>query len=441
MKKLSLFFVAISGMLTLCLSSCGDDPITQPDNQSDTVKGPITASVTWTAGKKYFIKDFVYVESGATLTIQAGTIIKGLNKGTLIIKPGGKLIAKGTATSPIVFTSAKAKGARNPGDWGGIIILGNAPVNKVRPVIEGENVSIFGGTDAADNSGEISYVRIEFSGIPFEPNREINGLTMGGVGSGTKIDHVQVSFNGDDSFEWFGGTVNATYLVSYRALDDDFDTDNGFNGKVQYGLILRDPEVADAAGDSNMFESDNDATGSDATPQTSAAFANVSGFLADGTRSDFYRSAARIRRNSAISIYNSVLVGNFKNGLELATKATTDVGATTSADNFVAGKSNYAGIVIAGVPTTTTITSGVNAARFDDAARKNDRTTTVANLGLAAGYNSLTARPAMIPSGAFLKSGGATLPAGFTATTFRGAFNDTDWTTGWTNFDPKNTDY
>jgi hypothetical protein len=439
MKKLSLLFVSI-GLLTVCLSSCDDNNGGgTPAATSDTVKGPISANTTWSANKKYFLKTFVYVESGATLTIEPGTVIKGLDKGALIVKPGGKLIAKGTATQPIVFTSAKAKGQRNPGDWGGVIILGNAPTNKVNPKIEGENTTSFGGTNAADNSGEISYVRIEFAGIAFEPNREINGLTLGGVGSGTKIDHVQVSYGGDDAFEWFGGNVNANYLVSYRTLDDDFDTDFGYSGKVQYGLIIRDPAVADAAGDSNMFESDNDATGSDLTPQTSAMFANISGFLADGTPSQYYRSAARIRRNSAVSIYNSVFVGKFDNGLELATKGSSDDGTSSSADNFKSGKSDYAGLVLTGMDAL--LTSAVDATRFDDASRKNDRSKAVADLGLAAGYNSLTAKPGMLPTGAFLKSGGATLPSGFTATTYRGAFNDTDWTEGWTNFDPQNTDY
>ncbi len=439
MKKLSFLLVSL-GLLTVCLSSCDDKGTgTNPTAESDTIKGPISTNTTWSANKKYFLKTFVYVESGATLTIEPGTVIKGLDKGALIVKPGGKLIAKGSSTQPIVFTSAKAKGQRAAGDWGGIIILGNAPTNKVTPTIEGENQTTYGGTNAADNSGEISYVRIEFAGIPFEPNREINGLTLGGVGSGTKIDHVQVSYGGDDAFEWFGGTVNASYLISYRTLDDDFDTDFGYSGKVQYGLIIRDPAVADAAGDSNMFESDNDATGSDLTPQTSAMFANISGFMADGTPVTPYRSAARIRRNSAVSIYNSVFVGKFDNGLELATKGATDEGTGTSADNFKNGKSDYMGLVLSGMDAL--LTSGVDATRFDDASRMNDRSKAVTDLGLAAGYNSLTAKPALLPSGAFLKSGGATLPAGFTATTYRGAFNDTDWTDGWANFDPQNTDY
>ena len=191
------------------------------------------------------------------LTIEPGTIIKGdkLTKGTLIVKPGAKIMAEGSATKPIVFTSSSAKGSRNYGDWGGIILLGKAPVNKTPATIEGENVSTFGGTDAADNSGTLKYVRIEFAGIAFETDKEINGLTFGGVGSGTTIDYVQVSYSGDDAYEWFGGSVNAKHLISYRTLDDDFDTDWGFSGNVQYAMALRDPAVADqcSCSDSNGF--------------------------------------------------------------------------------------------------------------------------------------------------------------------------------------------
>ena len=160
-------------------------------------------------------------------------------KAALIAERGGKLIAKGTATEPIVFTSEEVAGSRKPGDWGGIILCGKAKNNQTEQQIEGGPRTKHGGADDADNSGALSYVRIEFAGYPFQKDKEINGLTLGSVGSGTEIDHVQVSYSNDDSFEWFGGTVNCKYLVAYKGWDDDFDTDNGFSGKVQYGLSLR----------------------------------------------------------------------------------------------------------------------------------------------------------------------------------------------------------
>ncbi|MGB4414420.1 MAG: hypothetical protein WBI53_05990, partial [Paludibacter sp.] len=188
------------------------------------------ATTTWTKNNVYLLNGFVYIPNGVTLTIEAGTIIRGdiTNKGTIIVEMGGKLIANGTAVEPIVFTSNQAAGSRNYGDWGGIILLGKAPINPVTATIEGGVGRSYGGSDATDNSGSLQYVRIEFPGIAFTTDNEINGLTMGGVGSGTILDNIQVSYSGDDSFEWFGGTVNAKHLIALRGWDDDFDTDFGY---------------------------------------------------------------------------------------------------------------------------------------------------------------------------------------------------------------------
>ena len=217
----------------------------------------------------YILKGWVYIADGAELTIEPGTVIKGdkQTKASLIVERGGKLIAQGTATEPIVFTSEEAAGSRKPGDWGGIIICGKALNNQQEQQIEGGPRTKHGGNNDADNSGVLSYVRIEFAGYPFQKDKEINGLTLGSVGNGTKIDHVQVSYTNDDSFEWFGGSVNCKYLVAYHGWDDDFDTDNGFSGAVQYGLVVRDARIADTS-QSNGFESDNNASGSDVSPYT-----------------------------------------------------------------------------------------------------------------------------------------------------------------------------
>ena len=200
----------------------------------------------------YLLKGWVYVGAGSTLTIEPGTVIKG-DKDTqaaLIIEPGGKLIAEGKQDDPIVFTSEMPKGQRKPGDWGGLIICGKAKNNQgvLNQQIEGGPRTKHGGDDDSDNSGIIRYVRVEFAGYPFMKDKEINGITFGSVGSGTTIDHLQVSYSNDDSYEWFGGSVNCKYLVAYNGWDDEFDTDNGFSGKVQYGLSIRDPRIADLSG-------------------------------------------------------------------------------------------------------------------------------------------------------------------------------------------------
>jgi hypothetical protein len=158
----------------------------------------------------------------------------------------------------------------------------------------------------------LKYVRIEYAGIPLNPNQEINSLTMGSVGSGTKIEYVMASFGLDDSFEWFGGTVNCKYLIAYKGTDDDFDVDNGFSGNVQFGLSYRDGNLSDASG-SNGFEVDNDANGSGATPFTAATFANISIIGAKGTSASYldfnFQNGAQLRRNNKLKIYNTFITG------------------------------------------------------------------------------------------------------------------------------------
>lgn len=265
-------------------------------------------------------------------------------------------MAKGTAAKPIVFTSNQAAGSRGLGDWGGIVLLGRGSNNQAGGVayVEGFASSPetqYGGglsPDDADNSGTMSYVRIEWGGYVYQPNKEINGITFGSVGSGTTIDHIQVSYSNDDAFEWFGGKVNCRYLVSYRNLDDDFDTDYGFGGKIQFGLSLRDANIADApaVSTSEGFESDNDGSGSNATPQTSAIFSNItligpyrgntSATIASG-----YKRGARIRRNSGLKIYNSIFMDH-KNGVHIdgtACEANATSGVLKFKNNIVAGNS------------------------------------------------------------------------------------------------------
>ncbi len=301
---------------------------------STTVSADITSSVTWSG--VILLQNKIYVKNNATLTILPGTIIRGdkLTQGTLIITRGAKIIANGTVSDPIVFTSNESEGNRSEGDWGGLVLLGLARNNQPGGVANIEGIAPttdtqFGGNFDDDNSGSLRYVRVEFAGIPLQPNKEINGITFGSVGSGTSVDYCQVSFSGDDSFEWFGGTVNCKHLIAYRGLDDDFDTDFGYRGKVQFGLIIRDKDLSDAAGDSNSFESDNDATGSNAQPLTAAIFSNITTVGPKGNGSislptgEKFEKAFRIRRNTSISIFNS-LVSGWEKGLSIEGTSTED---------------------------------------------------------------------------------------------------------------------
>ncbi len=429
LSVLSLFL-----LVTACRVDNGNNNPVPTDKEQVEVTGTITASTTFSASKKYLLKGFVYVAEGVTLTIEPGTVIKGDKdtKGSLIIKPGAKLMAEGTVQKPIVFTSNQPKGQRGYGDWGGIIILGKAKVNKAPATVEGENISTFGGTNDSDNSGVIKFVRIEFAGVAFEPDKEINGLTLGGVGSGTVIDYVQVSYSGDDSYEWFGGTVNAKHLIAFRGLDDDFDTDNGYSGKVQFGVSLRDPSIADqcSCSSSNAFESDNDGSGTAALPQTSVAFANMSVYIAPDVPNGKYNAGALIRRNSAMSLYNSLIVGAYpKAGLEL--------NGTASQANFVNGLSQIKGLVLSGMNTPTLTTDST---RFYNAQNGN-KVSLLADLKLESSYNNFLA-PKFAPfSYSPLLTNAMPAPAGFTTANYVGAFGIEDWTIGWANFDPQNTDY
>ncbi len=291
-----------------------------------TVTGTISANTTWSSGTTVLLQGPVYVTNNSTLTIAPGVVIrcsKAVAGSALIITRGSVINAAGTSTAPIVFTSDQAAGARAVGDWGGVIVLGNAALNFTTGVnnIEGLPVSPnsqYGGGSTPnnnDNSGTLRYVRIEYGGYVYGQNQEINGLTLGAVGKGTTLEYIQTSFTNDDAFEWFGGNVNAKWLVSYRNLDDDFDTDNGYSGNVQYGLIVRDPNLADnpSVSTSEGFESDNDANGTTASPLTSGVFSNITmigpyrGTTTNAIAAG-YRRAVRLRRNTNLKVYNSIFM-------------------------------------------------------------------------------------------------------------------------------------
>lgn len=271
----------------LLLAACTDGDTTRPDNNivyggNMIGNGEQTFEIRDLQTLKrgtYLLRGWCYVTNGSTLIIESGTVIQGdrETRAALIVEPGGRLIARGTADAPIVFTSSMPAGERRPGDWGGVVLCGNARNNAGIQQIEGGPRTMHGGTDDADNSGILSYVRIEFAGHPFKKNQEINGLTFGSVGSGTQVDHIQVSYSNDDAFEWFGGTVNADYLVAYHNWDDDFDADNGYRGTCRNLLGIRHPRLADVT-NSHAFECSNNGTDTPAMPLTAARFEQVTLF-------------------------------------------------------------------------------------------------------------------------------------------------------------------
>ncbi|MFA6151527.1 MAG: hypothetical protein WC716_09415 [Chitinophagaceae bacterium] len=461
---------------TVFFASCKkDDPIVVPTPSAYTeITGDIASDMTLDASKKYLLKGFVYVTKNAKLTIPAGTIIMGdkATKGTLVITRGSKIDAQGTASKPVIFTSGQAVGARAAGDWGGIVLLGKAPINPsggsakieggLTPTAGGSDADYitYGGTDANDNSGIIKYARIEFAGIALTPDNELNSLTMGGVGAGTTLSYIQVYRAGDDAFEWFGGTVNADHLIATYTWDDDFDTDFGYSGNVQFGVAQRHKNLADISG-SNGFESDNDGNGSDNNPRTKAVFSNmtivgpvITGNSTSGINAQF-QHGAQIRRNSSLSILNSVIIG-FPVGVYIdgskGTPTHKNLGATG-----VEGPLSFKNNIIAGCAASWKVI-GLGANAGDTAiwnAFKGQASNSVVTkaedvlLKDPNKYSSNLAATAGIPS--FLlqatspASTGASfagLPASFQTVSYRGAFDaSNDWTIGWTNWDAEKTQY
>ncbi len=363
-----------------------------------TVSGSITSNTTWTSNNTYLLSGIVYVDNGVTLTIEPGTIIRGTTgtNSSLLISKGGKLIAEGTQCKPIVFTSNEPVGSRARGNWGGVLILGNAKHNLgTSNLIEGlsnaDPRNFHGGTNDDDNSGVLKYVRIEFAGYIFSANNEINSLTMGSVGRSTVIDYVQTSFGLDDSFEWFGGAVNAKHLIAYKGLDDDLDTDNGFSGTVQYVLCIKDPNASDAS-QSEGFESDNSATGVNGLfPKTSAKFLNVTqiGAFRCASNADatgvapstlfLHRRGARVRRNSDLKIQNSILMNNWR-GLFIDNAIVSGQATAPTTNNYNEDSAVYRNNIIAGDFTTTWTGTTYNATKslaYENAATRTIGTNTV----------------------------------------------------------------
>lgn len=386
-----------------------------------TVSSDITTNTTWSG--IVLLQNKVYVKNNAILTIQPGTIIRGdkASQGSLIITRGAQINAAGTAASPIVFTSNESVGNRAEGDWGGLILLGKAVNNQPGGVanIEGIAASVdteFGGTNDADNSGVLKYVRIEFAGIALQPNKEINGLTFGSVGSATQVDHIQVSLSGDDSFEWFGGTVDAKYVISYRGLDDDFDTDFGFRGRIQFGLIIRDKDLSDAAGDSNSWESDNDGIGSSATPLTKAVFSNITIIGPKGNGSialpigEKFEKSFRIRRNSSISVFNSISTG-WEKGLSIE--------AANTESNYTSNSAYFSNNILTNYAAAQkVVTASYSFYSTFFGANGNDTTTTIAQINWVNAFPALGTTPDLRLAAASTASTGAA----FTNTVFSGGF-------------------
>lgn len=449
MKKI----LTVASVCAIALASCNKDNVgpnsdlnaglpNKPQATIPTDAAGIITKTTLSADTVWKIAGVAFVKPGATLTIQAGTYITSGNtkaytdnvsgkthdiKGVLVVPKTAKLIANGTAASPIVFTSPNASGSRNPGDFGGLIILGSATTNQPAttkieglPQPIGTDVS-YGGSSPADNSGSLKYVRIEFAGYNLNDNNEINGLTLGGVGSGTTLENIQVSWGKDDGFEFFGGTVNAKYLVALSNDDDDFDFDHGYTGTIQYALSLKDPNstnsTSSGSSDSNGLESDNEGTAPyAATPKTRPVLKNFTflGIKDASVATTKLKFGNRWRRASQYDIQNSIIAG-------YATGAAFQDGATgTFTGNVVhAYTAAFSGATPAGNQTNVSTDA-----------------TTYLNL---AGAGNIFYPTTSTFNPAFLRPLSTSPAYGDGSTTYKGAFHPTTapWTANWTQFAPK----
>lgn len=445
-KSKNYLMVALA--LAVGFTACKKDKNSGPFVKGDGVlSGVISTKRVLSKDTVYTLKGYVRVMNGGSLEIPAGTVLKGekASKAALIIERTGTIKANGTASNPIIFTSDRPVGERNTGDWSGVIICGKSTVNTADGTAQyesgvlGADVAIYGGTEPTHSSGTLTYVRIEFAGVPIQTDKEINGLTLCGVGSGTVVNHIQVSYSGDDSFEFFGGTVNATHLVAYRGVDDDFDMDQSFNGKLQYGISIKDPNVYDAAGTSRGIELENKGTVT-GEKYTKPVISNFT-FIGPGVGGNEKHGALiHFGLSSRMVLANSIIVG--------AKGAAVEFNSNFTAQELKDGRSILSDNLIFGGSASYGLSTGITA--FTDLTALTTFAATAGNAVLtsvdAAGLNStnidapnLTLKSTSVANGKAKYAGD--LNTGFTKETFVGAMGTTDWTTGWANWTPKVTVY
>lgn len=339
MKQKILFFICISYSISLFAQKSngiyGDSnwmkdwtnfkPINAEYPESnEVIPDFITKDTKLVSTKTYQLNSRVYVTNNATLTIEPGTVIRcGIGDidycGTLIITKGAKIIAEGTEKAPIIFTSDKPATIRKPGNWGGIVILGNAPVNKIevdnKHLLKDFNLdpayATYGGDKPDDNSGILKYVRIEFAGKKINGSKEINALLLGGVGNKTTLNNIQVSYSNADGFHFLGGNINITNALSFRCDDDDFDFSEGVLASLSNSIAVRHP-FASGSGNSRCFEIDtyDKPENADLTKNLTAVTAKNMTFVnIEENNQGLVREAIHLKENSSLSFTNSVVSG------------------------------------------------------------------------------------------------------------------------------------
>ena len=395
------------------------------------VTGQVTGTETWSNRNYYVLRGAVFVRSGATLNIQAGTRVIGEagSVGTLIVERGGRLNAIGTREQPIVFTSDQPAGSRTHGDWGGLIINGAAPINLEGGEGEGEaDTGIYGGSNPNDNSGSLRYVRVEFAGVEFSPDNELNGIAFQGVGRGGSYEYLQIHMNRDDGVEFFGGTVDAKHVVISNAADDSLDWTQGWTGRLQFVAITQRGDDADWG-----IEADSNEFNNNALPRANPQIYNIT-LCGDPDRNEGGESVRSVlfRRGTGVTFRNFLITGSKNLGMQL------DGGATLEQVNN--GTTQIGAGVIYGpaTPLHASVVPFVNSGRFPNVRVGVDG-------GVPASACANHVQPSFRPTSVATLAGGQLAPIQppadgfFEPVTYIGAVSPTgdDWTQGWTAY-PQN---
>jgi hypothetical protein len=290
---------------------------TEYSEASNIIAGTIDKDTKLYKRNTYQLVGTVYVTNNAVLTIEPGTVIRGDDKtcGTLVITNGCKIMAEGLETDPIIFTSNKDVLDRKPGDWGGIVIMGKAPINSLGglhtlPFDLDPLLNHYGGQDAEDNSGILKYVRIEYSGRKLSALKELNGLSLAAVGKKTVLNNIQISFSNDDSFECYGGNLDMNNLVSYRTTDDDFDFTQGAQINISNSIAIRHPFSSDISG-SRCFEIDSydKIENTDINKLTKINASNITLVNLEENNQGLVRESIHIKENTFFNLTNSIVSG------------------------------------------------------------------------------------------------------------------------------------
>ena len=452
-RVLSIFFLLVS-------ASCGDDSGVDngggnggggadsgvPSNTVE-VSSDIDADTTWTADNVYRLKSNVFVRDAA-LTIEAGTVVVGESNTSLVITSSATIEANGTADAPVVFTSSQPEGARAAGDWGGLVLLGKAPINiaggsdSIEGFPAGTVGTEYGGGDDAHDCGTLRYARIEFAGFELSADNELNGLTVGACGSATEIDYVQVHKGADDGIEFFGGSAPLRHALITQTDDDGLDWDLGWKGDVQWLIVQQNAIVGNYG-----FESDNNANDNNASPRSAPTIWNATliGSGAAPGEAGKLQIGMLLRRGTAASVHNAVIAHFADAAIDIADFATVEQarnGELVVENSFFyknGGEENGGwpeGFDVEDGQENDCETPSAGCAGFDEAAFFMGASTgnafadpmLKAPLDLAAPDFSPAADSPVL-------GGGGTPGEGFDASaTYAGAVGESDWTAGWTAF-------